>query len=203
MSIVGALAAGSLAVLGAVLYLRRARSPKSAATPAPDRASERRHWLVGSAGPVAGKAWFLGERTLTIGRGPENAIQVAGSDVSRIHCQVSAHAGALRVVDMTSKNGTLVNGRAQPVARMVDGDELRVADAGFVFRVQGDFVDAGAARKAADTDSFAQTAQANQKRIEAAVQAQGGDVEAAAAKLGMDPEALRMVLSGSHASKED
>src|SRR4051794_10888779 len=73
-------------------------------------AREKLNWLVGTGGEVSGKAFFIGQRTVTIGRGPQNFIQVNNAGVSRTHCQISGGPGALRIVDMESTLGVKIRG---------------------------------------------------------------------------------------------
>jgi pSer/pThr/pTyr-binding forkhead associated (FHA) protein len=46
--------------------------------------------------------------------------------VSRLHCQITAGATELEVVDLDSTNGTFVNGQRVKRASMKEGDRLGV-----------------------------------------------------------------------------
>ena len=52
----------------------------------------------------------LALRTSTIGRSHDNTIEIDDINSSRKHCQIERHDGVYEIVDMKSRNGTLVNG---------------------------------------------------------------------------------------------
>ena len=62
----------------------------------------------------------------TIGRAIGADFIVDAALVSRLHCQVTATADHLEVADLSSTNGTYVNGRRVKKASLVAGDRLRV-----------------------------------------------------------------------------
>ena len=62
----------------------------------------------------------------TIGRAPGAEFIVDASLVSRLHCQVTAGATELEVVDLDSTNGTFVNGLRVTRATLKEGDRLGV-----------------------------------------------------------------------------
>src|SRR5215210_3166556 len=62
----------------------------------------------------------------TIGRSTGAEFMVEAALVSRLHCQVSASGGMLRVKDLDSTNGTFVNGKRVTSAELHDGDRLGV-----------------------------------------------------------------------------
>jgi two-component system cell cycle response regulator len=71
---------------------------------------------------------------LVIGRGGGAAIQVADPAVSREHCRVWCAAdGSMRVTDLGSTNGTIVNGKTVREAVLAEGDKIQVG-AATVFR---------------------------------------------------------------------
>lgn len=71
--------------------------------------------------------------TLTIGRAPANDIVLNDDLVSRRHARIeTTTTGVRRVVDLGSRNGTLVNGTvADPVLSLADGDRLTVGNTEF------------------------------------------------------------------------
>ncbi len=81
-------------------------------------------WMEGD--EIKGR-WPLAAAVTTIGRAEDNDIVVDDRWVSRYHAQVRREEGRYEVVDLDSKNGTLVNGRriAAPAA-LSDGDQLQV-----------------------------------------------------------------------------
>ena len=62
----------------------------------------------------------------TIGRSPGAEFIVDAALVSRLHCQLTAGASALRVTDLDSTNGTFVNGERVSEATLAEGDRLGV-----------------------------------------------------------------------------
>ena len=62
----------------------------------------------------------------TIGRAPRADFIVDAAMVSRLHCQLSAGATELEVVDLDSTNGTFVNGERTPRAVLRSGDRLGI-----------------------------------------------------------------------------
>ena len=68
----------------------------------------------------------------TIGRAPRADFIVDAALVSRVHCQLSAGAADLEVVDLESTNGTYVNGERIERATLRTGDKLAVGKVEFV-----------------------------------------------------------------------
>ncbi len=74
-----------------------------------------------------------------IGKLPEAVDAVISSPViSRIHARIIRRENGWYLEDLNSRNGTFVNGKmvSPGGTALVDGDKVRFADAGFVFRVQ-------------------------------------------------------------------
>jgi hypothetical protein len=143
--LLGSILVALLAALVASLVVIRRRRRLDVAAPAVSssgaaagaREPDPRTWLVGVGGPVTGRSWFFGERTITIGRSAQNAIQVPTPEVSRRHCHVHADGDGLRVVDLKSRSGVFVNGARVRTALLRPGDELVVGEARFVYRLGG------------------------------------------------------------------
>ena len=62
----------------------------------------------------------------TIGRSAGAEFMIEAAMVSRLHCQLTAGATELEVVDLDSTNGTFVNGRRITRAALRQGDRLGV-----------------------------------------------------------------------------
>ena len=62
--------------------------------------------------------------TMVVGRGPEAAIRLVDSRVSREHARVDADVDGVRIVDLGSTNGTTVNGARVECAVLDDGDAV-------------------------------------------------------------------------------
>jgi pSer/pThr/pTyr-binding forkhead associated (FHA) protein len=87
-------------------------------------------WSLGRASLV-----LLEGRRMTIGRGVANDITLADPEASAIHAALEPLAGAWSVRDLSSRNGTFVNGERvlteRPLRR---GDEIRIGRSRLVYR---------------------------------------------------------------------
>ncbi len=72
---------------------------------------------------------------MTVGRGAENDLVVEDAEASAIHAALEPLAGAWSVRDLSSRNGTFVNGERilaeRPLRR---GDEIRVGRSRLIYR---------------------------------------------------------------------
>lgn len=91
-----------------------------------ETAGQRGAWLEVLEGPQIGRTYFLGERTLTIGRSTTHPIQLSDRDVSRSHCRITYADGIYKIADMGSGNGTWINGDRIDSVPIEDGDDLKV-----------------------------------------------------------------------------
>lgn len=140
----------AIVILGALFVLFR-REDQTAVYETPQRrspsasqrsasSSARRNWLVGYTAEGAVETSFhIGERTVTLGRGVGNFIQIVDTDASRVHCQFVPDPEGVIIRDKGSGNGTFVNGRKISEARLNDGDEVRVGTTQLTYRAEGDF----------------------------------------------------------------
>ena len=72
----------------------------------------------------------------TIGRRIGSDLHLTNGDVSRVHAEITAVDGGLRISDRGSRHGTFVNGEAVTEHRLVHGDRVRLGQrdgAEFVF----------------------------------------------------------------------
>jgi pSer/pThr/pTyr-binding forkhead associated (FHA) protein len=85
-------------------------------------------WILKSCEPDDGSLMFrLRPGAIkTMGRAPRADFIVDAPLVSRLHCRLTASADHLEVVDLSSTNGTFVNGKPITKASLVAGDRLRV-----------------------------------------------------------------------------
>ena len=92
--------------------------------------------LLAATGPHAGARFEIGEE-LAIGRAAVCQVCLAeDGKVSRRHARVLARSGLHLLVDLGSRNGTLLNGeRIQGEAPLQPGDRIQVGDTLFVFDV--------------------------------------------------------------------
>jgi pSer/pThr/pTyr-binding forkhead associated (FHA) protein len=85
-------------------------------------------WMLKTAADAAEAFTFriLPGNVKTIGRAPRADFIVDAALVSRIHCRLSAGPGEIEAVDLTSTNGTYVNGERITRRLLRDGDRLRI-----------------------------------------------------------------------------
>jgi len=69
---------------------------------------------------------------LTIGRGAENGVVIADPRSSRQHCRIVRTPQGILLEDMSSRNGTLLNGAVVTKSFVKPGDEFRVGNVKFV-----------------------------------------------------------------------
>ncbi len=77
---------------------------------------------------------LLDKAVTVVGRGAEADLRLPDTGVSRAHAEIHADGGQVRVVDLDSTNGTLVNGRRVREAALSDGDRLDIGATGLTYR---------------------------------------------------------------------
>jgi two-component system cell cycle response regulator len=88
-------------------------------------------------GPGMGARYPLGDSPLVIGRGNETDIRINDHSVSRRHARIQPGADGYYAIDLQSTNGTFVNNTPAPMARLKDGDYLRVGNCIYRFLTGG------------------------------------------------------------------
>jgi transcriptional regulator with GAF, ATPase, and Fis domain len=68
----------------------------------------------------------LESKVTSIGRAPENDIQIGDPLASRFHCQIERTDDGFKLVDLESQNGTCVNGRKVNQKRLGEGDTVEI-----------------------------------------------------------------------------
>lgn len=66
------------------------------------------------------------EKEASIGRAQDNEVQIEDVNSSRRHCAIVPHNGNLAVVDLDSRNGTLVNGELTELRVLSHGDRIEI-----------------------------------------------------------------------------
>jgi pSer/pThr/pTyr-binding forkhead associated (FHA) protein len=88
-------------------------------------------------GKQRGREIPLPETIFLIGRAPQCHLRPHCPSVSKLHCAIAAWAGKVRVRDLKSRNGTLLNGRPVNGEAVVhDGDNLQVGTLHFTFSIR-------------------------------------------------------------------
>lgn len=72
-----------------------------------------------------------------VGRRRNCDLRIPLHDVSKRHCQINCDDGTLKIRDLGSKNGTLLNGLRITEAVVQPGDWIQVGSIGFVFQIDG------------------------------------------------------------------
>jgi pSer/pThr/pTyr-binding forkhead associated (FHA) protein len=96
-------------------------------------------WILQSSGSPGGELTFrLSPGGIkTVGRAPRADFIVDAALVSRLHCRLEAGDNNLDVIDLSSTNGTYVNGKRVKRARLTSGDRLRVGRVELTVRRKG------------------------------------------------------------------
>ena len=83
-------------------------------------------WILQSA-ESQGLTFRIGPGAVkTVGRATRADFIVDAALVSRLHCRITAGTENLEVIDLSSTNGTYVNGKRVKRAQLKSGDRLRV-----------------------------------------------------------------------------
>jgi len=81
--------------------------------------------------------FFLTSDVLTIGRGPDNDIQLANdTSVSRHHSRISFENGEYIITDLDSSNGTFVNGERVTQIALSESDEISIGQTLLMFKLR-------------------------------------------------------------------
>lgn len=83
--------------------------------------------LIAQAGPLEGHRWKI-SGPMTLGRNPDCDIIIPLRQVSRHHSRISPLQGGVKIEDLSSKNGTFLNGSLiQEPTPLSDGDEIQIS----------------------------------------------------------------------------
>jgi len=83
------------------------------------------------------KIFPLPSDVTVIGRRSNCDLYIPATSVSRKHCQLNRHQGALKVRDLSSRNGTYLNGKRVDEAEIKAGDSIKVGPLTFVLQIDG------------------------------------------------------------------
>jgi pSer/pThr/pTyr-binding forkhead associated (FHA) protein len=84
------------------------------------------------------RLFVLAKEVTVIGRKEDCDLRIPLSEISRRHCKLVKTGMGLRVEDMGSSNGTLVNGQRVNEIDLEPGDRLTVGSMSFVVQIDGD-----------------------------------------------------------------
>lgn len=118
-----------------VFRVRSAVVPDASAPAAPQTSGTGRPRLVLPAGSGTPERVVLLTKPVTvIGRGAESDLRLHDTGVSRAHLELHLEDDAVRLADLRSTNGTLLNGRPVRSALLEDGDRIEVGATPMVFK---------------------------------------------------------------------
>jgi len=92
--------------------------------------------LVLLAGPAAGSEYAIEAAPSTIGRGPETDLCFDDNAMSREHAVFELGDAGLRIRDLASRNGVIVNGAEGLVADLKHGDRIELGEHRFQLVVE-------------------------------------------------------------------
>ncbi len=93
---------------------------------APSERCFRRFRLTVVEGPAKGLTWTSTEDRSGLGSQPGNDVQLADPTVSRYHCEIVVDGARAALIDLGSKNGTVLDGVAIKHAFLRDGSLIRL-----------------------------------------------------------------------------
>jgi hypothetical protein len=83
-----------------------------------------------------GRRLDLGSGTLTIGRSPENDLVLDDRRVSRKHAEIRLRLGRYTLYDLSSTNGTFLNGKRVSEVALSQGDRITLGAAVLIYHVE-------------------------------------------------------------------
>ena len=89
--------------------------------------------LVAHSGPTAGKEFALVKDLMVMGRQSTADIQIIDNLASRAQCNIRRDGRLFSLVDLGSRNGTLLNGKKVGERLLFPGDRIRVGEVEFIF----------------------------------------------------------------------
>ncbi len=93
--------------------------------------------LKAADGPLSGADFSIADRTL-LGRAGDNEIQLLTRGVSRHHAVITCERDTATLRDLSSHNGTFVNGKRISQQVLSVGDRVRIDTHEFVYELSGD-----------------------------------------------------------------
>jgi two-component system, NtrC family, response regulator HydG len=99
--------------------------------------------LIVLAGPLRGRTFVLSEPEFSIGREASNRFSVNDELVSRRHAVIKEESGRFTLVDLNSRNGTLVNAVPVQERTLQAGDRIQIGDSLLLFDLEASDVATG------------------------------------------------------------
>jgi pSer/pThr/pTyr-binding forkhead associated (FHA) protein len=92
--------------------------------------------LVALCGPLTGRTFHLDEPVVSIGRRSANDIRLEDRFVSRHHCLIRNAGEQHMIEDLTSANGTYVNGERVRAGSLKEDSLIEIGASQFLFKLQ-------------------------------------------------------------------
>jgi pSer/pThr/pTyr-binding forkhead associated (FHA) protein len=92
--------------------------------------------LVAVNGPLSGQTFYLDEPVVSIGRLGSNDICLEDPFVSRHHCVIRNEGDEYLIKDLTSANGTYLNGERVNAGALKEGSLIQIGTSLFLFKLQ-------------------------------------------------------------------
>jgi pSer/pThr/pTyr-binding forkhead associated (FHA) protein len=92
--------------------------------------------LVAIEGPLSGQTFYVDGRVISMGRLASNDICLEDPCVSRSHCVIRTEGEYYIIEDLSSTNGTYVNGELVKASSLKEGSIIQVGASRFLFRLQ-------------------------------------------------------------------
>ena len=112
----------------------RAKTVVTSINKVSERVPTKEACLVVIYGSDLGRKFNLDAANLVLGRSSKCDIQIDQESVSRAHTKIVNSGKSIRIRDLGSTNGTLVNGEMVTEAQLAHGARIRVGNARFVFQ---------------------------------------------------------------------
>jgi len=111
-----------------MIYKAQAPQATEAASPV-ELGLEREQYTL----TMNGRTRVLSESRVVLGRSKECDVQVPDANVSRRHAELRREGSSWWVVDLDSTNGTEVNGKRVPRAKLSPGDTIMLGETELAF----------------------------------------------------------------------
>ena len=92
--------------------------------------------LIAVSGPLNGKTFYLDEAVVSIGRLESNDVCLEDPFVSRHHCVIRKEGDEYLIEDLSSANGTYLNGERINAAALKEGCVIAIGASQFIFKLQ-------------------------------------------------------------------